>query len=377
VVRRSLLVSNSNTMNNSSPQTSRVSIAGLYLLILFVIQFYSLSAQDEECAFTLREAEQLYNQGLIENIPQMLQSCIEKGFSREDRLSAYKLIILCSLYNDDLELAHDQMLAFLKKYPEYELTPTDPEEFRFLFEEYKTRPIFDYGIFVGTNWAHGITVEPYSPLDQHGDRLRYRPDNVGLQVGALLNFYITNNIQVSLEPMYTQKLIRLDHADEIVNDLIRPERFERQSFVDLPLTFTYDFNLGRFRPYARAGGQFSYLFEAKTSSVTGFLDSSGNLILENSGPDEDMLNYYNKEYRNKFNYSILFGGGIKLKINKGYFYLDTRYNIGLSLLNTGNRFDLHEQIFKYLCTDSDFRLNNFMITFGFVRSFYKPRQINR
>jgi hypothetical protein len=350
-------------------------ITGTFLLILFVIQLHPVRAQDEECAFTLREAEQLYNQGLIENIPQMLQSCIEKGFSKEDRLSAYKLIILCSLYNDDQALAHDQMLAFLKKYPEYELTPTDPDEFRFLFEEYNTRPIFDYGIFVGANYAHGITVEPYAPLDQHGDRLRYRPDNLGLQVGAVFNFYITKNLQVAVEPMYTQKLFRLDHAEDIVDRYIKPERFEKQSYVDIPLTFTFDFDLGRFRPYLRAGGQFSYLFDAKASLITKFVNSSGNLITENSGPDIDMLNYNGEKYRKTYNYSTVVGGGVKLKITKGYFYLDTRYNIGLNLQNTGNRLQQYEQTFKYMYIDSDFRLNNFMATFGFVRSFYKPRQI--
>ncbi|KPK86790.1 MAG: hypothetical protein AMS27_04240 [Bacteroides sp. SM23_62_1] len=350
-------------------------ITGTCLSILFVLQLQYLVAQDEECAFTLREAEQLYNQGLIENIPQMLQSCIEKGFTKEDRLSAYKLITLCSLYNDDQDLAHEQMLAFLKKYPEYELTPTDPEEFRFLFEEYKTRPIFDYGVFVGVNYTHGITGEPFSPLNQRGDRLRYRPDNMGLQVGGVLNFYITKSLQVAVEPMYTQKLFRLDHADDIVDLYIKPERFERQSYVDVPLTFTYDFDLGRFRPYVRAGGQFSYLFEAKTSLVTTFVNSTGELIKENSGPDLDMLNYEGQAYRKLYNYSAVVGGGVKLKITKGYFYLDTRYNIGLNLQNTGNRFELYEQIFYYMNTDSDFRLNNFMVTFGFVRSFYKPRQI--
>ena len=61
----------------------------------------------------------------------LLQPCIERGFTPEERLSAYKLLILCQIYNDDIGGAHEGMLAFLKKYPEYELSPTDPDEFRF------------------------------------------------------------------------------------------------------------------------------------------------------------------------------------------------------------------------------------------------------
>jgi len=242
----------------------------LNLIILFLITgFFPVFGQGEECAFTLREAENLYSQGRIENIPEMLESCIERGFTSEDRLAAYKLIILCSLYNDEQEQAEDQMLDFLKKYPEYELIPTDPEEFGYLFSKYRTRPIFDYGLFVGLNYSHGSLLEPYSNfanLDE--DELRFRPDNFGFSAGVVLNFYITNKIQVSITPMYSQKKIRLDHYDDVVMGTFNKEHFERQSYIDFPLTVSYDFDLGRLKPYLRAGGQMGYLVEATTSTTT-------------------------------------------------------------------------------------------------------------
>jgi hypothetical protein len=341
----------------------------LAFLILGIIPVF---AQGEECAFTLREAENLYSQGRIENIPEMLEDCIQRGFSSEDRLAAYKLIILCSLYNDEQEQAEDQMLDFLKKYPEYELTPTDPEEFGYLFRNYRTRPVFDYGLFVGLNYSHGSLVEPYSLLPNlSDDELRFRPDNFGLGAGLILNFYITNTIQVTITPMYAQKKIRLDHYDDVVLGIYHIEHFESQSYIDIPLSVTYDFDLGRFKPYLRAGGQLGYLFEAKTSTTTRYLQD-GNVLYENSGPDVDVHAAGN---RNKFNYGILGGAGVKLKITKGYFYLDARYTVGLNLQNTGNRYEVDELTWKYQYVDPDFRMNTILVGIGFVRSFYNPKRI--
>ena len=346
----------------------------LFILLAFlVLGLVPVFAQGEECAFTLREAENLYNQGRIENIPAMLEDCIQRGFSSEDRLSAYKLIILCSLYNDEQLQAESQMLDFLKKYPEYELTPTDPEEFGYLFDKYRTRPIFDYGLFVGMNSVHGSMVEPYSAFPNlNDDELRFRPDGFGLGAGLVLNFYITNNIQISLVPMYSQRNFRLDHIESTVLGIYNMSHSETQSYVDVPLSVTYDFDLGTFRPYLKLGGQFGYMLDAKTSTTTIYLDSEGGEVYENSGPDEDV---YASGNRNKINYGILGGAGVKLKISKGYFYLDACYLMGLNHQNTGNRYELDELAWKYQYVDPDFRINSIMIGVGFVRSFFNPKKI--
>ena len=73
-----------------------------YLLTIVPVFLMTQSpAQEENCAFRLREAQQLYEAGRIEDIPGMLQPCIERGFTQEERLTAFKLIILCQIYNDN------------------------------------------------------------------------------------------------------------------------------------------------------------------------------------------------------------------------------------------------------------------------------------
>lgn len=330
-------------------------------LILPALIVLESRAQEEDCAFKLREAQQLYDAGRIENVPEMLQSCIERGFTQEERLSAYKLIILCQIYDDDLEKAHEGMLSFLKRYPEYELSTTDPDEFRFVFEQYRTRPMLDLGAFAGVNRTHGMISQPYSPFNLNQVNPKYTSDGFAFQAGALINFYASSRIQISLEPMYAQANFQLEYDDPPIEGQIL-DHFEKQSYLYIPLSGTYEFIAGKFRPYLRLGFQLGLLFDNKTLTTEGIF----------TGPDED-----NMENRNALNYWALGGGGMKYKLNKAYFFVDVRYNVGLNqyLVSGDDRFAQDNHNWVYMYQDSDFRLNSFMISVGYARSFYNPKRI--
>ena len=323
------------------------------------------AAQQEDCAVSLREAEQLYDAGRIENIPQMLQSCIDRGFTQEEKLSAYKLIILCHIYNDDVDRANEDMLAFLKKYPEYELTGTDPDEFRFIFEQYRTRPVLDIGPMIGVNRSHGMISQPFSPFNLNQLKPKYTSDGFSVHLGAMFNFYLGNRFQLSLEPMYAQSKFQLEYdkppipAEALPNGL---DHFERQDFLYIPLSGIYEFDAGQIRPYVRLGFQLGYLFTNTTATTQGIF----------AGPDEDNL-----ENRNQLNYWAFLGAGAKYKLNKSYFFLDLRYNFGLNqyLISPDKRFTQENHNWVYMYQDSDFRLNTLMLSFGYARSLYNPKKV--
>ena len=325
-------------------------------------------AQEEDCAFKLREAQQLYDQGKIETVTALLQPCIQRGFTQEERLQAFKLIILCEIYNDDQESAHAEMLSFLKRYPEYELSPTDPAEFSFIFEQYRTRPMLDLGFLVGANMSHGLIKNAYSPFNLNKEKPIYTNDGMGIQAGALLNYYVSSRIEICLEPMYAQSKIQLEYESGAISGFatstanLTPDHFENQSYFYIPLTGTYEIPLGNFRPYGRLGGMMGLMFTNTTSTSQGIFQ----------GPDEE-----NMDNRNTLNYWVVTGAGVKYKLNKGYFYFDARYNIGLNIyLNSGeNRFQQPNHNWVYMYQDSDFRVNSFMVSFGYVRSFYNPKRV--
>ena len=331
----------------------------LILPALFVLELF---AQQEDCAFKLQEAQQLYAAGRIENVPEMLQPCIERGFNQEERLQAFKLLILCQIYDDDLDKAHEGMLAFLRRYPEYTLSTTDPDEFRFIFEQYRTRPIVDVGAFAGVNRSHGLISQPFSPFNLNKVKPKYTADGFAFQAGALINFYASSRIQISLEPMYAQANFQLVYEAVPLDGLEALDHFERQSYLYIPLSGTYGFVVGKFRPYIRLGAQLGLLFDNTTSTTEGIF----------TGPDEDNL-----ENRNKLNYWVFGGGGFKYKMNKSYFFVDIRYNVGLNkyLVSADRRFAQPNHNWVYMYQDSDFRLNSFMLNVGYARSFFNPKRV--
>ncbi len=336
---------------------------GKYIAILLPLLFtLELLAQEEDCAVKLREAQQLYDAGRIENVPEMLQSCIERGFTQEERLSAYKLLIFCQIYDDDMEGAHQGMLSFLKRYPEYQLSTTDPDEFRFIFQQYRTRPLLDLGAFAGVNRTQGWISQPFSPFNLNEEKPRYTADAFAFHAGLMINVYAGRKIQISLEPMYAQSNYQLEYENLSVEGFGLVDHFERQSYLYLPLSGTYEFAVGKFRPYLRLGVQLGILFDSKTASTEGIY----------TGPDEDNL-----EYRNLLNYWAIGGGGLKYKLNKGYLFLDMRYNAGLNkyLVSGEDRFNQENHNWVYMYQDSDFRLNSFLVGVGYARSFYNPKRI--
>ncbi len=75
----------------------------IILSLLILIFSIGIKAQEEDCSFTLTKAQKLFDAGTIEQIPQILQPCIDNGFTEEDKLQAYKLIILSYLFDNNIK----------------------------------------------------------------------------------------------------------------------------------------------------------------------------------------------------------------------------------------------------------------------------------
>src|SRR4030042_613026 len=118
----------------------------IYIIVL-VLPLFSLTARaQDDCSKTLQEARNRYDLGMIDEIPKMLAPCMQEGFTRTQRIEAYKLLILAYLFDDDQFDAEKTMFEFLKKFPEYQIMPNDPVEFIHLFESYRTTSEFSFGI---------------------------------------------------------------------------------------------------------------------------------------------------------------------------------------------------------------------------------------
>lgn len=333
------------------------------VFILFIVSLNTL-AQENSCAFKLEEAESLYETGILDSIPSMLRSCIANdGFDDEELSRAYKLLILTYLFEDYIEMAELTMLKFLKEFPEYELKVTDPVEFTYLYKSFETIPTFSVGFIGGGNYSMARIIEPYGT---DGSSDNYQGDySAGLyfQAGLQLKKYITEEIDIELDIMYTRKTF--DYTNELLDYTNRYS--EDLQMLSFPLSGTYDFKLGNFYPYARIGVNLDYIFSAKAD----FFNDYDNDALDKKDSDVDIMNNGD---RKDYNISALVGGGLKFYFKKGYLMLDLRYYYNFTnAVNGENRYD-DFKLGKYNYVDDDFAVNNFLFSVGYVIPFYKTKQ---
>ncbi len=113
-------------------------------------------AQISSCAQTLRLAQSTYEQGRLHELPGLLESCLKNsgtsGFTKDERVRAYKLLAMAYVYLEEPEKADDAMLNLLRTDPYFKPNPdVDPAEFIGLFSTFRTTPIYRLGLRLGGN----------------------------------------------------------------------------------------------------------------------------------------------------------------------------------------------------------------------------------
>ncbi len=132
------------------------------ITLIFGAALSQFSFAQEDCAVNLRDAENLFNAGQVGEVPELLAECLESGFTKAEEHSAYQLIIRSYLYADKIDLAEATMLEFLKKNPEYELSPTDNANFVYLFNKYHVKPVVQISANFGSNFTFISVTDEHS-----------------------------------------------------------------------------------------------------------------------------------------------------------------------------------------------------------------------
>jgi len=336
------------------------------IVLLLIFQNVIVIYAQEDCSFTLTKAQKLFDAGVIENIPQMLQPCIENGFTKEDKLQAQKLIILSYLFNNNIQEAEKAMLNFLHNNPEYEIQPADQAEFVQLFNTYRTLPIFTIGIKAGLNNSYIWQQSDFYTTNSKNENGTYKSTGTNFQFGISLTRFISEKFDINLETYYIQNgfVYNNPHLTE-TNSL---NYTETQTRIEVPLTtICTPVKYKKFSPYLRAGLSFSYLLSSTVSAITTNLTDIGN---PNTGP-----NYSIKENRNPKQIFGIVGGGISYSLKRNNLFIELRYNFGLqNQVNNSNRFGLYDQLFHNLYEENDFHLSNLWFSIGWSYKFFKPEK---
>jgi hypothetical protein len=349
------------SLHPSVPPSLRPSFP-LSLLLSLVLSFNLYSQQPTNCLQRLVDAESLFQTGIFEDIPDILEDCL-RSYEPQEKQRALKLIALSRYMNDDITGAEETMRLLLKEFPLFKPDASDPIDFQFVYNEFKVRRLFDIGIFAGSGTAWGIITEPWSPF---ADEFTYAPGFPGYDIGSQISFHIIKNLVINSQPALSSYKFRI-HYDSSINGILDLKQSEQQTLIELPLNVQVEFLQSHIKPYFKLGGTIGFLISSNTKSSIERYDPTYDETIFTSG---DIINDH-KEYRN--NLIFFAGGGIGLNIDFNKYRLFTELNYHQSLnemLKKGsNRYD-QESLWTEGWYDSDLRINKVSLRVGFVKSFY-------
>jgi hypothetical protein len=345
------------------------------LFTLFVCFSQHIAAQNDtdgsdqahSCTQQLIMAEDAFTKGQIEKVSGMLSSCLEKGFTKDEKKRALRLITLCHLYYNQDTAAALSMLHMLRNFPEYKIDPAlDPAEFVTLYKTFRTRPLFIVGIKGGLGMANLYKIKNFNDLNSgifKGSYTLKNPYCVGLsvetplleQLSVVYEFYY-RNFQYSFHNMpISYTTIDMKETD---------------AGLDIPLMFQYNVLKKNIIPYINAGVSLSYLLSAKANFTRN--DKDGEQVRGPFVYETDLTSQ-----RERFNWAMTFGAGVRVKnvISNGYVTLDLRYSRYFrNQINPDNRGSDPKITYDFLYTDNALKIENFSILLGFKIPIYVPKQ---
>ncbi len=344
---------------------------------IFIFLFITLSttafAQDF-CDQKLSEAQDKFESGQFYEIPDLLSLCLKNGFSKEEKIRAYRLLTVTYLYLENQPAADTSYIELLRLSPEYEVdSEVDPRELVNHHEKFTTRPFIYLVAKAGVNLTHYDQIVDVS-MNNDGDDSQSERALTGYNVSMGAEFTLYKNFHIGIEGMLQKKNFEFtDKQFALASQPGNRITTMRQTYteIEVPIYLKYSFFKPKISPYVYAGASPSLLIIAgiKESEIKKGADISPQ-------PDFDIF-----DLRRKVNYSILGGVGIKYKIGINYLTLEFRHQ--RSMLN----YSIPEKIWdsktrlgkniKYPSAyiDDFFRLNNSMLLVGFVYPLYKPRKI--
>ncbi len=335
------------------------------IILISVLPFFSYS--QSECSKKLKAAEKIYDQGNLGQVKELLDACLEKGFTKQEKTKAYKLLCMDYLYDDDTENAEEAMLSLLHEDPEY-YVDRDIEKIEFLklYEKFRTSPSYSMFVGFGVNQTLVSPAEPFGVQNLETTSSSYDRSGVGLLFQLGFNKYIKPNFIIGTEVNYkTSSYINV--LDLGFTKVTFKENF---STLDIPLFIKYEFGKGKWRPFIKAGGGVNLLLGSEAEVAREYGEGSVRPQADETGPEISL-----KEQRNFLNYYVFGSLGVKYKLPMSFLYLDVRFNSGLTnSVNGDNRYTNKDLAYRYYYIDDDFFINNAIISFGYEKLFYNPKK---
>ncbi len=355
--------------------------ASLLTICLLTVCALQSKAQTA-CTQTLRQARTVFDEGRIHEIEGLLAGCIKNGFNDEERTEAYRLLILSYIYLDETENADKAMLALLKDNHGFSINQqADPTELINLYQTFRTKPTFFWGLKLGVNTTFVNVIGAYGVHDQNNTNAKYA-NKIGISGGLLIEKNFGERITLRSDFQYITNSFDFKNSffkkTSDGSDIINSTATEAQTSLGLSLMAQYKLfqpkednrksKIEKFNPYIGIGvtGQ-SLLSSNLTFDVSNSVGSSPD------GPSEDLIG---PGIRKKFNPTADVEIGIKKSVSLSYFTLGLRYSYGF-LDITDRNYDNGRLSTYFGYAANDINTHSITLFFGILIPNYSPKKLNK
>lgn len=338
----------------------------LYNIILIVVLtgFICMDGLSQSvCSARLDQAKQLFESGQIEQIPSLLDSCLESDFTKEEQVLAYHLLIQTYLFDYNQSKADETMTRFLKKFPTYTIKENDPAEIKELFETFESRNVWSLEVTAGGNMSHLVTNQYYSTYDlatlESSNSMRF-----GFSAGLQATRYLGDHFGVALGVKYVMSSYQTKEND---SDGLKENKIsENTSWIAMPITFQwYPFVKKKVTPFIYVGAEAGYILLSKADFRTRL--SATDPFTKGKGVDLT-------KSRNQFQYGLTGGLGFRWKLPKGSLKVWAGYNYNLQSFAKADRYADTEEILYFHHIDDDFAYNMIFMNVSYSVDLYRIRK---
>ncbi len=354
----------------------------LLLAALVLMLKDSAYAQITNCTQVLRLAQSTYEQGRLHELPTLMDDCLKKseadgGFTKQQRVDAYRYLTLAYIYLEEPEKADESMLNLLRTDHYFEINPNvDPAEFVGLYHTFRTTPVFSIGAKFGVNGTLPFLSKNYYVGNAGNGKGKYS-SVIAFQAGVVFekNFFeqsknkTLKRITFAPELLYTIRSLSYSNPSVFLGDstgtsvaalTVSPAK---QTWLDLNPIFQYKLKDKGLNPYVGFGPGISYLLNGPNQLTLTRINSVGTV----SGPPVVATATYNKLIT-----SLIAVAGIKYQFGSIKLTAEVRVQYGLTnVINKSSRSN-SEQVFDYAYVPGNWNQLNAMVNIGFVFPYYNP-----
>lgn len=387
----------------------RILFGALFCLV-FSQWAFGQTLDEKTCENRLEEAKRSYSSGQLDEVSDKIKNCLEERpllFSREKTVVGYKLLTESYLFRnviDDATTSFEQLLTFD---PLFEADTTDPNnsyDLIYLSRTYRRKPMISIYGNMGANYSRIEVLQNYATdnisLLTNED---YNKISVGYNAAIGMEIPVWRDFTFAIEGNFAMRTYRFVDSLYTVNGLSNPRQDEvlygtlnfreQQFWIDIPVMIRYEHYLKKIKkiiPYAYIGITPNFLMSASLNKLQrnttrqanggGAVNNNDNaLVIAGLGLNKNYDELINREehtpLRNVINLSAMAGLGAKFRAGRNFIVVEARYNRFIfNSVNQQNRYNRRELVYDYAYVDNDFRMDNFSLTVGFEKSFYKPRK---